>query len=82
VTRCPEVMEITVLGHFCATVAMLSSKLDFYLPRLCRTQADILLGHYLVLRGENRRMAELADLSLVEFLAKNKGPTPCFAVVL
>jgi hypothetical protein len=35
-----------------------------------------------VLRGENRRMAELVDLSLVEFPAKNEGPTPCFAVVL
>ena len=42
----------------------------------------MLLGHYLVLRGENRRIAELADLSLVEFPAKNEGPTPCFAVVL
>jgi hypothetical protein len=27
-------------------------------------------------------MAELADLSLIEFPAKNEGPTPCFAVVL
>ena len=42
----------------------------------------MLLGHYLVLCGENLRIVELAGLSLVEFLAKNEGPTPCFAIVL
>ena len=32
-----------------------------------RTRLDILLGHYLVLRGEQRREADLADLSLVMY---------------
>lgn len=41
----------------------------------------MLFGHFLVLRGENRRMAELADLSIIQY-PPEEGPTPCFAVVL
>jgi hypothetical protein len=46
-----------------------------------RTRLDILLGHFLVTRGETRRAAELADLSLLQW-PKHHGPTPCFAVVM
>src|SRR5437764_2338198 len=35
----------------------------------------------MLLRGENRRMAELADLSLLK-LGDSEGPTPCHALVL
>jgi hypothetical protein len=41
----------------------------------------VLLGHFLVLRGKNRCMAELADLTVMQYLPK-EGPTPCLAVVL
>ncbi len=41
----------------------------------------MIFGHFLVLRGENRRMAELADLSIIQY-PPEEGPTPCFAVVL
>jgi len=41
----------------------------------------MLLGHFLVLRGENRCIAELADLTVMQYLPE-EGPTPCFAVVL
>ena len=33
------------------------------------------MGHFFVLRGESRREAELADLSLLLYLAI-EGPTP------
>ena len=46
-----------------------------------RTRLDILLGHFLVTRGETRRAAELAGLSLLQW-PKHHGPTPCFAVVM
>ena len=46
-----------------------------------RTRLDILLGHFLVTRGETRRAAQLADLSLLQW-PKHHGPTPCFAVVM
>ena len=41
----------------------------------------MLFGHFLVLRGENRCMAELADLSVILY-PPEEGPTPCFVVVL
>ena len=41
----------------------------------------MLFGHFLVLRGENRRMVELADLIVMQY-PPEEGPTPCFAVVL
>ena len=41
----------------------------------------MLLGHFLVLRGKNRRMAELADLTVMQY-PPEEGPTPCLAVVL
>lgn len=50
-------------------------------PSTLRTRLDILLGHYLLLRGENRRAAELCDLSPL-LLPKTEGPSPCEAVVL
>ena len=39
-----------------------------------RTGLDFLLGHFLLLRGESRRSAELADLQLL--MLENEGPTP------
>jgi hypothetical protein len=41
----------------------------------------VLFGHYLVLRGENRRIAELADLAVLQY-PLTEGPTACFAIVL
>jgi hypothetical protein len=35
----------------------------------------------MVTRGESRRIAELADLSLLEW-PKHHGPTPCFGIIL
>ena len=49
-------------------------------PHFLRTRVDILMGHFFVLRGENRREAELADLSLLSY-PPIEGPTPCQAVV-
>lgn len=46
-----------------------------------RTHLDILLGHFLVTRGETRRNAELPDLAPLLF-PPSEGPTPCLAVVL
>ena len=45
-----------------------------------RTRVDALMGHFYVLRGENRREAELADLALLSY-PTSEGPTPCRAVV-
>lgn len=45
-----------------------------------RTRLDALMGHFYVLRGENRREAELADLALLTY-PSSEGPTPCQAVV-
>ena len=36
---------------------------------------DLLFGHYYLLRGENRRKIELADLSLLNY-PSSEGPTP------
>jgi hypothetical protein len=41
----------------------------------------MLFRHFLVLRGENRRIAELANLTVMQY-PPEEGPTPCFAVVL
>jgi hypothetical protein len=46
-----------------------------------RIRLDLLLGHFLVLRGENRRGAELADLSC-RLLPKQEGTTPCYMAML
>ena len=45
-----------------------------------RTAVDFLMGHNMLLRGESRRMTQLADLFTVELT--NEGPTPCFPMVL
>lgn len=50
-------------------------------PTYLRTRLDLLLGHFLVLRGESRRMAELCDFHQVTYPAR-EGPTPCIAIVL
>ena len=51
-----------------------------YAPQSLRTRADLLLGHYYLLRGENRRKMELADLSLLDYPA-TEGPTTCGCLV-
>ncbi len=51
-----------------------------YTPQSLRTRADLLLGHYYLLRGENRRKMELADLSLLDYPAA-EGPTTCGCLV-
>ncbi|KAK4217014.1 hypothetical protein QBC37DRAFT_415804 [Rhypophila decipiens] len=50
------------------------------LPQNFRTRVDLLFGHYYLLRGENRRKMELADLSLLEY-PLTEGPTPCRCLV-
>ena len=45
-----------------------------------RTRVDLLFGHYYLLRGENRRKMELADLSLLDY-PPSEGPTPCGCLV-
>jgi hypothetical protein len=49
-------------------------------PQNLRTRVDLLFGHYYLLRGENRRKMELADLSLLDYPA-SEGPTPCGCLV-
>ncbi len=44
-----------------------------------RTAVDFLMGHMLLLRGENRRTMQLADCFPLPL--KNEGPTPCSAYV-
>jgi len=50
-------------------------------PTALRIRVDLLLGHFLVLRGETRRGAELADLAVRE-LPKEEGATPCWLLML
>ena len=50
------------------------------LPQGLRTRLDLLFGHYYLLRGENRRKMELADLSLLDY-PPSEGPTPCACLV-
>jgi hypothetical protein len=45
-----------------------------------RTLIDLLLGHYLVSRGQDRRVAEISDLHTFEF--PDEGPTPCFPLII
>lgn len=49
-------------------------------PQNLRTRIDLLLGHYYLLRGENRRKMELADLSLLDY-PQTEGPTTCGCLV-
>ncbi|KAM4067976.1 centromere DNA-binding protein complex CBF3 subunit [Hirsutella rhossiliensis] len=49
-----------------------------YTPQNLRTRVDLLFGHYYLLRGENRRKMELADLSLLDY-PPSEGPTPVVA---
>ena len=44
-----------------------------------RTLVDLLLGHYMLTRGNDRRSAEISDLFTFEF--KNEGPTQCFPLI-
>lgn len=44
-----------------------------------RTALDFLMGHMMLLRGENRRYLQLADLFPLPL--KNEGPTPCIALI-
>ncbi|KAL2137536.1 hypothetical protein VTI28DRAFT_9169 [Corynascus sepedonium] len=45
-----------------------------------RTLVDLLLGHYLLARGGDRRAAELSDLFTFEF--PGEGPTRCMPLIL
>ncbi|KAF6527764.1 hypothetical protein HZS61_008066 [Fusarium oxysporum f. sp. conglutinans] len=51
-----------------------------YMPQNLCTRVDLLFGHYYLLRGENRRKMELADLSLLDY-PSSEGPTPCGCLV-
>jgi hypothetical protein len=51
-----------------------------FAPQNLRTRVDLLFGHYYLLRGENRRKMELADLSLLDY-PPAEGPTPCGCLV-
>jgi Centromere DNA-binding protein complex CBF3 subunit, domain 2 len=44
-----------------------------------RTLVDILLGHYMLTRGGDRREAEISDLFAFEF--KGEGPTRCLPLI-
>src|SRR5208282_174721 len=44
-----------------------------------RTWVDILLGHYMLTRGGDRRSAEISDLFTFEF--KGEGPTRCMPLI-
>jgi Centromere DNA-binding protein complex CBF3 subunit, domain 2/Transcriptional activator of glycolytic enzymes len=46
-----------------------------------RTVVDFLLAHSMLLRGESRRNAELADMFTLQ-LPKTEGATPCWALML
>ena len=45
-----------------------------------RTLVDLLLGHYMLARGGDRRAAEISDVHTFEFPAE--GPTRCFPVII
>ncbi|EAQ83148.1 hypothetical protein CHGG_10966 [Chaetomium globosum CBS 148.51] len=45
-----------------------------------RTLVDLLLGHYMLARGGDRRAAELSDLLTFEFTGE--GPTRCMPLIL
>ena len=44
-----------------------------------RTLIDVLLGHYMLTRGGDRRAAEISDLFTFEF--KGEGPTRCMPLI-
>jgi hypothetical protein len=44
-----------------------------------RTLVDLLLGHYMLTRGCDRRAAEISDLFTFEF--KGEGPTRCMPLI-
>lgn len=50
-------------------------------PTQLRTRLDILLGHFLILRGQSRRDADINELSQVT-LAASEGASPCRALIL
>jgi Centromere DNA-binding protein complex CBF3 subunit, domain 2/Transcriptional activator of glycolytic enzymes len=50
------------------------------IPSYLRTAVDFLLSHAMLLRGETRRTAQLADLFTLTL--ENEGPTPCKALLL
>ena len=54
---------------------------DVSLKTSLRCRLDLLLGHFLVLRGEIRRGCQLADLQLIQHPTK-EGHSPCFSVCL
>ena len=56
--------------------ALISLTIEAYF----RTALDFLLSHNMLLRGENRRGAELADLFALPLA--NEGPTSCTALML
>jgi len=45
-----------------------------------RTLVDLLLGHYMLARGSDRRAAEISDLFTFEF--SGEGPTRCMPLIL
>lgn len=49
-------------------------------PQNLRTRVDLLFGHYYLLRGENCRKIELADLFLLSY-PNTEGSTPCYCLV-
>jgi hypothetical protein len=44
-----------------------------------RTLVDVLLGHYMLTRGGDRRSAEISDIFTFEF--KGEGPTRCMPLI-
>ena len=59
---------------------VLLSEAAFAPHQSLRTRVDLLFGHYYLLRGENRRKLELADLSLLDY-PSSEGPTLCGCLV-
>ena len=51
-----------------------------HMPQNLRTRANLLFSHYYLLRGENRRKMEIADLSLLDY-PPSEGPTVCGCLV-
>jgi len=47
-----------------------------------RTNLDFLLGHFMLLRGESRRGAELPDLQLLHLQNEGSSPAPCLLYVM
>ncbi|EAS32210.3 uncharacterized protein CIMG_13776 [Coccidioides immitis RS] len=71
--------DIVRLVEYCWQGWSESKKGQSVEPHL-RTAVDFLMGHSMLLRGESRRTAQLADLFTLELT--NEGPTPCFPMVL